>query len=459
MGFGTIGAESAGDPYTPRAGNGGYAVEHYDLELRYRVSTNHLEGVARIRARALAPLHRFSLDLVRLRAHRVRVDGDRRTHFRQSSAKLTITPTVPLEPGAEFVVEVDYGGVPAPRRTPWGRLGGEELEDGVLVAAQPTGAPTWYPCNDTPGDKASYRIGITVDQAYLALATGRLVSEHAASGRITRVFDLPEPTSSYLVGLHVGRYALAHRDLAGVAGTLAFPRAHEPGVTADLAHLDGMMRCFTEAFGPYPFPDYTVVVTDDELEIPLEAQAMAVFGSNHVDGTGRSERLVAHELAHQWFGNSVGLHRWQDIWLNEGFACYAEWLWSEYVGRASAEQLARTHHARLRTLPQDLVIGDPGPVLMFDDRVYKRGALTLHALRSTIGDAAFFGLLRTWTAENRHGLVDTAAFRDAAAAASGASLDALFDAWLLRPELPELPELPGPPDGAVALLRPRSPRS
>ena len=97
-----------------------------------------------------------------------------------------------------------------------------------------------------------------------------------------------------------------------------------------------MIALFEGLFGPYPFDAYTVVVTDDDLEIPLEAQGLSVFGANHMDGRRGSERLVAHELAHQWFGNSLTVGLWRDIWLHEGFACYAEWLWSEASGGRTA---------------------------------------------------------------------------------------------------------------------------
>ena len=187
---------------------------------------------------------------------------------------------------------------------------------------------------------------------------------------------------------------------------------------------------------------YGIVVTADELEIPLEAQGLAVFGSNHVDGHGGSERLVAHELAHQWFGNSVGVGAWRDIWLNEGFACYAEWIWSEASGSVSADALAHQFRAELARLPMDLRIGDPGPARMFDDRVYKRGALTLHAVRMTVGDVAFFDLLHAWTARHRHGTASTSDFVELAESRTGAALRSLFDAWRYAAALPLLPSAP-----------------
>ena len=117
----------------------------------------------------------------------------------------------------------------------------------------------------------------------------------------------------------------------------------------DFARQPEMMELFVELFGPYPLANgYTVVVTDDDLEIPVEAQGISIFGANHCDGTRASERLIAHELAHQWFGNSVTARQWRDIWLHEGFACYAEWLWSEHSGGPSADELARHYHEKLR---------------------------------------------------------------------------------------------------------------
>lgn len=424
--------------YLPRSGTDDYAVLSYELDLRYRVATNRLEGTAILRARARTELTAVVLDLVHLRARRVRLDGDKRARFTQTTTHLRVRASSPIAAGQEFALEIAYDGSPTPRRTRWGTLGWEELSDGVIVASQPSGAPTWFPCNDRPADKAAYRIRVTTEEAYTVLATGELVEHGVSGGRGTWTFERAEPTASYLAAVQIGRYALEPRHAAGVEWSLAYPPALARRVLADFAPVGRMIECFQERFGPYPFPSYTVVVTEDPLEIPLEAQAMATFGSSHIDGRGGSERLIAHELAHQWFGNSVGLASWQDIWLNEGFACYAEWIWSEFSGSHSANALARTHHALLRTKPKDLVLADPGVDLLFDDRVYKRGACLLHALRLRLGDDAFFDLVREWTATHRHATVTTADFEALAAGYSASPLDGFFHAWLRETRLPSL---------------------
>ena len=177
-----------------------------------------------------------------------------------------------------------------------------------------------------------------------------------------------------------------------------------------------------------------MIVTDDDLDIPIEAQGISVFGANHLDGQRGYERLVAHELAHQWFGNSLTVSEWRHIWLNEGFACYAEWLWSEACDEESADDLAVRHHKRLAGLAQDLVIADPGPERMFDDRLYKRGALALHSLRRGIGDDAFFDVVRSWTSTHRHGVVGTDDFL----ALIGTDAAELLRPWLFEAKLPKL---------------------
>ena len=424
--------------YVSGSGNAGYGVDAYDLDLRYRVATNRLDGTAVITATSTRALPKLTLDLSRLQVGKVRLQGARSVRFSQTANKLTVIPASPIAAGTTFVLTVEYSGAPVPRPSPWGPVGWEELEDGVLVAAQPTGAPSWFPCNDDVADKASYSIRVAAEQAYTVVCNGVLAEHRVAAGRGHWHYVQEEPTATYLATLQIGRYALRATTFGTVPGVLAFPPALDARVTADFAAVGAMMTAFERMFGPYPFGGYTVVVTHDDLEIPLESQALATFGANHADGHGGSERLVAHELAHQWFGNSVGLASWKDIWLNEGFACYAEWLWSESKGGPSADTCARQFRRSLVSQPTDLVLGDPGPALMFDDRVYKRGALTLHALRLVLGDEGFFDLLRAWTSLHRFGTVSTEDFRALAATFTARPLDALFEAWLFGAAVPRL---------------------
>ncbi|MFB4317030.1 M1 family metallopeptidase [Actinomadura sp. 21ATH] len=421
--------------YFPERGSDAYRVSFYDLSLEYRVGPNRLAGTAVLSIVPNGPLDRVELDLGPFRIGRVLVDG-RPARFRQRRDKLHVTPGRAL--AGPCTLEVRYAGNPRPLRSPWGGLGWEQLTDGSLVAAQPTGAASWFPCNDRVQDKAPYRISVTTASGYHVVANGRLAGKSSAGATTTWVYEQDEPMAPYLASVQIGRYRGI--EIAGpVPQRLVFPPAAEERVRHDFGRQGEMIGVFARLFGPYPFGAYTVVVADDELEIPVEAQGMSIFGTNHADGGRGEERLVAHELAHQWFGNSLTLADWRDIWLHEGFATYAEWLWSEFSGGDPADEHALRWHARLARQPQDLVLADPGVRRVFDDRVYKRGALALHALRRATGDQRFFPMLREWTREHRHGSVTTAAFARHAQEHSPVPLDGLFTAWLHRGALPRLP--------------------
>jgi len=427
------------DPYIPQSGDPNIAVDHYELALDYKVSTNRLSATAVISGRVTSATRAISFDLIGLRATKVSVSGIRSISHHQSDRKLRVTLPSTLAAGDPFEITVVYAGAPRPRRSRWGAIGWEELEDGVLVASQPTGAPTWYPCNDVPSDKATYRLSVTTDQAYTVVASGRRTGRSIRGGKSTWVFEQNVATATYLMTVQIGRYVEEGVSLGRTGGALFYASPLAARVHADFADLPRMISAFEPLFGPYPFDEYSVVVTADDLEIPLEAQGIAVFGANHIDGSGGLERLIAHELAHQWFGNSVGVARWQDIWLNEGFACYAEWIWSESSGGTTADQNARAYRRRLAALPQDIILGDPGPDLMFDDRIYKRGALTLHALRLTVGDEAFFDLVRRWTGTHRASTATTADFLALANEVFDEPVAGILHAWLDLPALPQLP--------------------
>ncbi|MFT3860756.1 M1 family metallopeptidase [Micropruina sp.] len=423
----------AADPYVPGHGNRRFGVRSYALELDYKITTNHLSGRATLAIEAVEPLTQVALDLYGLKVAKVRVDG-RPARFTHRERRLRIGLPSPVPAGALVRVEVDYAGKPRPMPSVFGPVGWEELTEGVLVAAQPCGAPSWFPCNDRPDDKSSYSFAVTVTDGYRVVANGVLAGRDRRSGRTTWRYEQAEPMAPYLAVLHVGKY------VSSAAGPveLVHPRAVEVGKNTAFERQAEMLTTFTELFGPYPFDHYSAVITADDLEIPLEAQTLSTFGANHAVAGWSNERLVAHELAHQWFGNSLTAARWADIWLHEGFACYSEWLWSDASGGRSCHELAAEHHRRLAGLPQDLLLGDPGREKMFDDRVYKRGALTLHALRALLG-GRFFEMLRDWTSANRWGVVTTAGFVAHAQRYTDGDVAGLIDTWVYARPLPPMP--------------------
>lgn len=427
------------DPYVPRHGDASFEVRHYDLTLAYKVEGNRLDGDAILHCRALEDADALHLDLHGLHPQKVLVDGrpHRFTHLRGRLAM-----KLPVTAGQELTVRVKYSGKPGPVSTrPLGSAGWEELEDGVIVAAQPHGAPTWFPCNDRPDDKATYAITFSAPPVYTVAVSGELQGTRRKGNAVTWTYEQTVPMSTYLATVQIGRYRqLEHPGAAVPVRTIAPPRLDASDLESSFGAQPAMLAFFASRFGDYPFASYTAVITEDELEIPLESQGLSTFGSNVVDTDWESVRLIAHELSHQWFGNSVTLARWQDIWLHEGFACYCEWLWAEESEVSTVRAQVEKHHDLLAGLPQDdLLLADPGPDLMFDDRVYKRGALAVHALRMHCGDERFFALVRTWLAAHRAGSVTTEMFLEHVGREAGQDAAALLSPWLFETALPPCP--------------------
>jgi aminopeptidase N len=310
------------DQYIPTNGNFGYRVSRYDLDLQYKVAINRLSGSATITAVTLTQLRTFTLDLsAALTVGKVLVNGKRPAHFGCYGGKLHIGLASEMPAGAQLTIGVRYGGSPRPIRSLWGDIGFEELSDGVLVAGQPNGAASWFPCDDHPSAKASYRIRVSTESPYTVIANGVQVWRQARVAQTIWTYEQPEPMSTYLATLQIGRYEMVQQTDAPMPIRAALPARLRRNFDCDFGRQPQMAQLFIEVFGPCPLSSgYTVVVTDDDLEIPVEAQGLSVFGANYCDGTLSHERLVAHELAHQWFGDSVTLRRWRDIWLHEGFA-------------------------------------------------------------------------------------------------------------------------------------------
>jgi aminopeptidase N len=433
------GAAGAGDPYFPLAGNGGTDVLHYDLDLDYTPPApdpapleGHLEGVATIDLVATEDLEQFNLDLRGLTASEVTVDG-KPMHFEQAENELIITPRPMLKAGQEAQVVVTYGGTTIRPTDIEGALyGWVTTRDGAMVVSEPDGSATWFPVNDHPTDKSSYTFEITVPEGLVAVANGLPAGSSTADGMTTWLWDAPDPMAAYLATASIGDYVV--NEYVAANGTPIFDAVDPARLgtpSAGLALTSDMLVFFEGLYGPYPFNSYGAIVDDDSVGYALETQTRSFFSRNAREGT------VAHELAHQWMGDHVSPERWADIWLNEGWATYSEWMWTEHRGGQSA---AMSFDDVMATPADDefweLVVADPQPLGLFAGPVYDRGAATLHALRVKIGDDAFFELAQTWVERFGGGTASTQDFAALAEEVSGQDLEAFFDVWVYAPEKP-----------------------
>jgi aminopeptidase N len=309
------------------------------------------------------------------------------------------------------------------------------------VAGEPTGSSTWYPVNEHPRDKATYTFSINVAEPYEVAANGVLTNTQDFGDDVTYTWEMRDPIAPYLVTLAIGEFDIdAYLGPSGVPIRNYFGVGVSPGAREDFARVGDMIAYFETIFGPYPFDTFGVVVHDLDLNFALETATLVVFGNSFTD-----EGVVAHELSHMWFGDSVGLKSWNDIWLNEGFATYATELWNEHAhGREVMDANIISVYEQFALYGEffgDMTVGDPGPDNLFGYPVYYRGMLTLHALRLELGAEDFFEILRTYTTRFAHSNAATADFIAVAEEISGQQLDELFDAWLYRVTLPDIPQM------------------
>jgi aminopeptidase N len=418
-----------GEPFFPRSGNRGYDVKHYEVSLGYQPRSGQLTARDEIEARATSGLTRFSLDLDGLKVTSVSVDGAA-AKWTRGRGKLKIVPPAPIAKGEAFTVLVRYQGVPRKVTDPDGSTEGwYRTPDGAVGVGEPVGTAAWLACNNAPRDKASFAIQITVPRGVKAVSNGKLLSRTRVDRRVRWSWSEPAPMATYLALVDIGDGKLVQ----GHVGKLPTWTLIDPALVkksrAAIDSLPEIIRWESHLFGPYPFAAAGSVVDVADLQYALETQDRPIYAF------APNRTTVVHETAHQWFGDSVSLKRWPNIWLNEGFATWTEWYFAETHGGKSAQQVFAKLYRRpaSQTGFWDPPSGHPGQAKnLFAVSTYVRGAMTLQALRDKIGTHDLLRTMRTWATEHRYGHGDVEEFIALADRVSGRHLSGFFHRWLFQ---------------------------
>lgn len=315
----TIGAPGIGDGYFPTQGNGGYDVQSYNIAVVVDMDAQQISAETIINAISTQDLARFNLDFSAYEIESVTVQGVD-ADFDLFAGELVITPAETIAEGESFSIIVIYNGTPP-------GPGWNFYRHGVIVAGEPVSASGWFPVNEHPLDKAIYSYQITVPEPLIAASNGTLQDTlDNGDGTTTYIWKSQDPIASYLTTVAIAEFDIQTGESAsGVPVRNYIYDAARQEIYDIFAQTGEMIDVLETAFGPYPFEAYGVAVHNLRIGFALETQTLSTFGNAFVN-----ESVAVHELAHQWFGNSVSLERWQDIWLNEAFATYAQALWFEY---------------------------------------------------------------------------------------------------------------------------------
>lgn len=428
-----------GDRLFPELGAAGVDVVSYDVSLDVDVVEGDFDAVVDVTAAVAANLTRLTLDAVGFDVAAVAVDGAPAA-FEQSADDLVID--LPADRDDVVVASVTYSAAPDGGLSAVGLpVGWFPTEGGAYVLNEPDGARTWLPSNDHPSDQALWRFEVTAPEARTVSANGVLVQRGGDDE--AWIWESADPMPTYLVHLVIGDYDLIESDpISSSSGKDITVTQLVPAGTAD-AHqvffdqIEPQLEYFEELFGPYPLDEYGLAFVDSPSGLAMETQGRSIFAA---DDFARGELgylqhlLLSHELAHQWFGNTVSPATWSDLWLNEGFATYADWLWLDEVGEVPLDdQAAGTLRARQQGSQSTSA---PTVGNLFGFETYDGAAVIVHALRLELGDDAFFGLLQDWIADNFNTSQTTQAFIDAAEEAAGRDLTVFFADWLDATDLP-----------------------
>lgn len=433
-GEGVSRSTSAGDPRFPELGSDDLDVTHYDVDLRFDADLATVEGVVTSSVTLRDRTDRVAFDADGIDVVDAAVDGTP-VDFRLAGRELMIDLPAPRDAGARLTVEVGYQATVADGAWSWDDAGLFAGADGVWSVNEPDGLSTWMPVSDHPTDKATWTFDVTVPEGLTAVANGSHAGTTAGDGVVTWHWEQDEPMATYLVTMLVGDYELVDGGTSATGVELAHAVLRDSREALDRYRevTDRQLSFFVEHFGPYPFDRYGLALADSLPGLAMETQGLSLFSAADLDGTlgPLQHLLLAHELAHQWFGNAVSPASWNDIWLNEGLATYAQWMWMEEAGIGTVDGYAGAALGAMRScLPL------ARPCELFGPLVYEGGGAAVHAVRLTVGDTAFFAGLRLWVETHLDSAAGTDDFQAVMEQASGADLSELFAEWVHGTEPP-----------------------
>ncbi|GAQ63911.1 M1 family metallopeptidase [Streptomyces scabiei] len=441
-----------GDRLFPHLGNPGYDVRSYDLAFSYPGGNREpLTAVTTIDARTTSRLERINLDFSHGKVGSVEVDGEPAA-FTSAGEDLVITPREPLPEGSRTRITVRHTSDPV---YPQGVEGGWlQTADGLAMANQADAAHVVFPCNDHPSDKAMFTVRVTVPDGYTAVSNGLATRTDRAAGTTTWTYRTQHPMATELAQVSIGRSAVVRRTGPhGLPVRDVVPAKDREKLEPWLEKTPAQIEWMEGKVGPYPFETYGVLIAEAQTGFELETQTLSLFERELFVRPEYPrwyvESIMVHELAHQWFGNSVSPRTWSDLWLNEGHATWYEALYAEEVaGRTLEARMKAAYGASDRwraaggppAAPKEPRDGQK--IGIFRANVYDGAALFLYALRQEIGAPAFDRLQRAWVTVHRDGVASTADFRDLASVIAGRDLGAFFHAWLYEVRTPPMPGHP-----------------
>lgn len=419
-----------------------FDVTSYLLDLTFNPATSWVSGSVTITATSLVDrLQGAPLNLLDNMTVTSVVRGAIPLVFFHAGGILDITFDQPFDTGQELQVTVSYSGSPSSSgfaALSWMKYNSSGSGEMVWSLSEPDGARNWWPCKDRPDDKAFVQEYWTVPSDWTATGNGRMIDEATLPGNLKQYhWAASHPLTTYLVSIAATDYvqfSQTYEPIAGGTMPIDYYVYSEDLADAqtDFSEMPAMMRYFELTFGDYPFVEDQYGMSAFAWGGAMEHTANTSYGYLLITGTNYYDWVVVHELAHQWWGDSLSPQTWADIWLNEGFATYSEALWSENVGGPSALQ---DYMISLWRASFDGPLYDP--IELFGATSYDKGGWVLHMLRGAMGDAAFFATLRDWYVNNKDGVVNTAQFQATAETRHGNSLDWFFDEWVYGPNRPD----------------------